>query len=144
MRKLAVFFSKSCMPPRIFLSGTPANSVDFYVGDSVCLPFKTGVADAIFGFGFLHHVPDWRRALWEVARVLKPNGIYYIEELYPALYQNAVTRRILLHPEHDRFTSDDLRTAMDTSGLRLVDAVEMKMMGILGVAVKKNGPIYPK
>ncbi len=120
------------------LSPGSKDAVNMYVGDAVDLPFKTGSLDAVFGFGFLHHVPDWRQGLSEIARVLKPAGVYYIEELYPSLYQNVITKRILLHPEHDRFTSDDFRTALDEAHLRLADAFELKKMGILGVAAKDS------
>jgi ubiquinone/menaquinone biosynthesis C-methylase UbiE len=129
---------KMIQKARTHLSLVSKNSVKMYVGDAVDLPFKTGSLDAVFGFGFLHHVPDWRRGLSEIARVLKPAGIYYIEELYPSLYQNVITKRILLHPEHDRFTSDDFRTALDRAHLRLADAFELRKMGILGVATKDS------
>jgi ubiquinone/menaquinone biosynthesis C-methylase UbiE len=119
-----------------FLAEAPKERLMRYVADSVSLPFKTETMDAVFGFGFLHHVPDWRRALSEISRTLKPGGIYYMEELYPELYQNALTKRILLHPDHDRFTSDDLRNALYESDLRLTGTFELKKMGILGVAVK--------
>ena len=120
------------------LSPASKDAVNMYVGDAVDLPFKTGSLDAVFGFGFLHHVPDWRQGLSEIARVLKLGGVYYIEELYPSLYQNVITKRILLHPEHDRFTSDDLRKALDEAHLRLADAFELRKMGILGVATKDS------
>ena len=84
----------------------------------------------------MHHVPDWRRALSEVARVLKIGGRYYIEELYPALYQNFITKRLLLHPANDRFKSHDLRYALSKMDLDLKDAFELKNLGILGVATK--------
>ena len=35
----------------------------------------------MFDFGIIHHVPQWRRALAEVARVLKPGGRFYAEEV---------------------------------------------------------------
>jgi len=120
------------------LSTGSKDAVNMYVGDAVDLPFKSGSLDAVFGFGFLHHVPDWRQGLSEIARVLKPAGVYYIEELYPSLYQNVITKRILLHPEHDRFTSNDFRMALDQAHLRLADAFELKKMGILGVATKSS------
>jgi len=123
------------MAKRLF-AAMPQNKVEMYVGDSIHLPFKTGTMDAVFGFGFLHHVPDWRQALSEVARVLKSGAGYYIEELYPELYQNFITKRLLLHPEHDRFTSYDLRNALDEADLPLTDYYELKKMGILGVAIK--------
>lgn len=119
-----------------FLAAAPTARLTMHVADSISLPFKSHTADAVFGFGFLHHVPDWRRALSEIGRVLKPGGTYYMEELYPELYQNALTKRILLHPEHDRFKSGDLRNALNAYGLRLTGAFELKKMGILGVAVK--------
>ena len=119
-----------------YLSSTPLSSLNLLVGDSIELPFKAGCLDALFGFGFLHHVPDWRKALLEITRVLKPGGVYYMEELYPSLYQNAITKRILLHPEHDRFTSKDLRDEMNAAGLSLINAFELKKLGILGVATR--------
>ena len=121
-----------------YLGGVELKKISLSVGDAVGLPFQAGSLDAIFGFGFLHHVPDWRQGLSEIARVLKPSGVYYIEELYPSLYQNVITKRILLHPEHDRFTSDDLRKALDEAHLRLADAFELRKMGILGVATKDS------
>lgn len=116
----------------------PNETAKLYVGDSINLPFKAGTMDAVFGFGFLHHVPDWRRALSEIARVLKAGGIYYMEELYPTLYQNVVTKHILFHPEHDRFTSHDLRTMLHEMNLHLTNEVELLQMGILGVAIRSN------
>jgi ubiquinone/menaquinone biosynthesis C-methylase UbiE len=116
----------------------PTEHVKLYVGDSINLPFKSGAVDAVFGFGFLHHVPDWRRALSEIARVLKDGGIYYLEELYPTLYQNVVTKHILFHPEHDRFDGRELRTMLDEMNLHLSNAVELPKMGILGVATRSG------
>jgi ubiquinone/menaquinone biosynthesis C-methylase UbiE len=124
---------------KTYLSGSTTDIMTMYVGDSIDLPFKSDALDALFGFGFLHHVPNWRRALSEVARVLKSGGVYYMEELYPSLYQNVITKRILLHPEHDRFTSKDLRVELDSAGLNLKNSFELKKMGILGVAVKSDG-----
>jgi ubiquinone/menaquinone biosynthesis C-methylase UbiE len=121
-----------------YLSSTSLHTLNLLVGDSVELPFKAGCLDALFGFGFLHHVPNWRQALLEITRVLKPGGMYYMEELYPSLYQNAITKHILLHPEHDRFTSKDLRSEMHAAGLSLINAFELKKMGILGVSKRSD------
>jgi len=108
------------------------------VGDATSLPVRTGAVDAVFGFGVLHHVDDWRSALAEIARVLRPGGIYFFEELYPGLYQNFITRHILLHPTGNRFSRRDLRQALDTAGLPLEQAMELKKLWVLGCAVKKS------
>jgi ubiquinone/menaquinone biosynthesis C-methylase UbiE len=118
------------------LAQRPPETVAVYVADATFLPFREASMDAVFGFGFLHHVPAWRASLREIVRVLKPGGVYYMEEFYPSLYQNLITRRILVHPDQDRFTSLELKEAFADSGLRLQQTFELKRFGILGIGVK--------
>jgi ubiquinone/menaquinone biosynthesis C-methylase UbiE len=131
---------KMIVKAKQYLGGAELKKISLSVGDAVGLPFQADSLDAIFGFGFLHHVPDWRSALAEISRVLKTGGLYYFEELYPGLYQNVITKHILLHPEHDRFSSHDLRKGLDKTSLILKHAFELKKMGILGVAAKEDCP----
>ncbi|PWK85699.1 methyltransferase family protein [Lentzea atacamensis] len=42
--------------------------------DATALPFEDGRFDAVLSCGMLHHVGDWRAALAEVVRVLRPGG----------------------------------------------------------------------
>jgi ubiquinone/menaquinone biosynthesis C-methylase UbiE len=112
--------------------------VSLLAGDATFIPIKTGALDAVFGFGVLHHVVAWRSAVLEIARVLKPGGVYFFEELYPALYQNFITRHILLHPTMDRFSGPQLRKALAAGGLRLHQTKELKELGILGAALKQG------
>jgi len=121
---------------RRYLTPEEKSRAFFHVADATGLPFRSSSLDAVFGFGFLHHVPRWRRALEEIARVLVPGGIYYMEELYPSLYQNRITRRFLLHPEDDRFRSEDLKGALKAAGLELKAFKELKPAGILGVGIR--------
>lgn len=110
----------------------------FFVADATHLPYPDGIWDVVFGFGVLHHVPDWRRALKEIARILKAEGVYFLEEIYPSLYQNALTKHILLHPREDRFRSQELREALKDTHLSLTDSLEHRGLGILGVAIKTS------
>ena len=124
---------------KAFLTAGEQDRVCLCVGDSTRLPFESAAYDSIFGFGFLHHVPNWQAAVREAARVLKPGGRYYIEELYPPLYLNEITRRVLVHPTENRFHSDDLKRALADSGFFLEAALESRFLGILGVAFKLKG-----
>lgn len=117
-------------------SYSETQALSMFVADITSIPFKSNTQDAVFGFGVLHHISDWRSAIFEIARVLKKDGVYYLEELYPSLYQNFITKRILLHPEKDRFFSRDLKNALNAAQLPLKRAVECKQLGILGIAVK--------
>jgi ubiquinone/menaquinone biosynthesis C-methylase UbiE len=113
------------------------NRVFSFTGDVLHLPYRDQAFDAVFGFGVLHHVPDWRAGLAEIARVLKPGGCYFYEELYPSLYQNFITKHILLHPTENRFRSEDWKAALRQQNLRVIKTLEQKMLGILGAAVKE-------
>lgn len=121
-----------------YLSSRERERISLCLGDISGLPFASGSLDAVFGFGVLHHAIDWRGALGEIARVLKPGGIYFMEEFYPPLYQNLITRRILAHPQNDRFSSHDLRSALQAIGLPVTDALEIKQAGILALALKEK------
>ncbi len=42
--------------------------------------FADASKDVVVIFGVLHHIPDWRKAIDEIHRVLKPNGSLFLEE----------------------------------------------------------------
>jgi len=108
------------------------------IADIIQIPYKNHLFDAVFIFGVLHHVPHWRGALTEISRVLKPGGVFVFEELYPSLYQNFITKHILLHPKENRFHSDDLKSALCEKGLPLKTAWEIKSLGIVGISEKEG------
>ncbi|HXZ37869.1 MAG TPA: class I SAM-dependent methyltransferase [Thermodesulfobacteriota bacterium] len=124
---------------KTYLPEGERKEISFYVADVRRVPARVESLDAVFGFGVLHHVPDWESALMEIVRVLKPGGVYYLEELYPSLYQNFITKHILLHPADRRFRSEDLKTAIKGAGLRLDHLIEHPKVGILGIASKSSG-----
>jgi len=112
--------------------------ISLYVGDVSRLPYRDGTLDGVFGFGVLHHLPDWRKGLWEIARVLKPGGYYFLEEFYPQFYQNFLAKRLFLHPERDRFYSHDLRQGLRDCGFSLRRCLEQKQLGILAIVTKEG------
>ena len=122
---------------RAYLSADEGKRVSLHVGDVFRLPFKDDVLDAVFGFGVLHHVTDWRGAAAEIARVLKIGGLYFVEEFYPSAYQNFITKHLLAHPDEDRFFSHDLRNALEAIKLPIKEAIDLKKVGIVAVAVKE-------
>jgi ubiquinone/menaquinone biosynthesis C-methylase UbiE len=89
----------------------------FWVGDATSIPVPTATYDAVFDFGIIHHIPHWRRVLTEVSRVLKPGGRFYAEEVLARFIRHPIVRRILEHPQADRFDGDTFRTALQEVGL---------------------------
>jgi ubiquinone/menaquinone biosynthesis C-methylase UbiE len=118
---------------RRYVTEVQRQHIHLYVGDTLYLPYRAGAMDAVFGFGVLHHLPDWRAGVREIARVLKPGGIYFLEEFYPPFYLNFLVRRLVTHPEEDRFYSRDLWQALAEAGLPIQDALEIKKLGLLAI-----------
>jgi ubiquinone/menaquinone biosynthesis C-methylase UbiE len=49
--------------------------------DASKLDFPDNHFDAVFDFGIIHHIPNWKDCIQELKRVLKPNGEVILEEL---------------------------------------------------------------
>lgn len=119
-----------------YLSPEELERITLLAADAMFLPYREAAFDAVFGFGVLHHIPDWRSALREITRILKPGGVYFMEELYPSLYQNFLTKHILLHPTEGRFTARELRDALLKEGFSIHGSIEIRLFGILAVLIK--------
>jgi len=42
--------------------------------------FGEGSKDVVIIFGVLHHIPEWRKVIDEIRRVLRPGGSFFVEE----------------------------------------------------------------
>jgi ubiquinone/menaquinone biosynthesis C-methylase UbiE len=113
------------------------NQLRFLVGDAQNLPYVDNSMDAVFNFGIIHHLENWRQSISEVARVLKRGGGFYFEEIYPPLYANLITRILLEHPTENRFHGPEYRGALQSEGFRLLPGYKETRFAILGVAVKE-------
>ena len=111
--------------------------LQFLVGDAQRLPYADGSMEAVFNYGIIHHLEDWEQGIREVVRVLKKGGGFYFEEIYPALYANLITRRLLEHPTENRFHGPEYRAALRNEGLKLLPGYKETRFAILGVAVKE-------
>jgi ubiquinone/menaquinone biosynthesis C-methylase UbiE len=81
--------------------------------------------DAVFDFGIIHHVPDWRAALAEVHRVLVPGGRFFVEEVLAHFIHHPLWSRLLDHPMHDRFDRATFAKGLEGAGFRVVESEEL-------------------
>ncbi len=112
--------------------------VIFRIDDAQDLSFPNHCMDAVFNFGIIHHLEDWERGIREVARVLVRGGIFYFEEIYPALYAGPVFRHILLHPKENRFDGQQYRAALAREGLSIIDGYLESKYTIIGAAIRAD------
>jgi len=107
-----------------------AGQVRLWTGDASNIAAPDGAYDAVFDFGIIHHVPEWRRAVREVARVLKPGGRFYAEEMYRRFVHSTLARTFTQHPDTDLFDGDELALEVERQGLRLLGRRDVA--GLLG------------
>ncbi len=65
---------------RAFIAGKNTTNVDFTAGDAEQLPFVSNTFDLVTSRIAPHHFPNCWQFVQEVARVLKPTGIFVLED----------------------------------------------------------------
>jgi ubiquinone/menaquinone biosynthesis C-methylase UbiE len=95
------------------LGAYSSDRLQLSVGDVTNIEAPDSTFDAVFDFGTVHHVPDWESALDEVARVLKPEGRFFFEEVTKHALDRWSYRTFLDHPAEDRFTSNRFVAALE-------------------------------
>ena len=105
--------------------GQAAERVRLWVGDAAAIAAADVSYDAVFDFGVIHHVPDWRRAVAELYRVLKPGARLYLEEVLSGFIDRRWARRLFDHPPEDRFNDGQLRQALQEAGFEIQAHREM-------------------
>lgn len=113
-----------------------APRVNVAQGDALALPAADGSVDAVAEFAIFHHVPDWRAAVAEVVRVLRPGGLFVYAEVTKHALDRLSYRLLFDHPRRDRFTAAQFTDHLAGSGLTPVSPPAVRFFGdfVFGVA----------
>jgi len=94
----------------------------FVEGDIANLDVADASFDLVVDFGVIHHVPNWRDALAEVARVLKADGEFLFEDLPLETWERGIGvpfRRLSEHPYDDMFRKQEFVDELSSRGFRV-------------------------
>ena len=104
---------------RLSTNGTADAAV--LIADASRLPFTNGRFDAVVEIAVMHHVPDWRGALREVARVLKPGGSFHFVDISKRRY--GIGMKLVGHDMQALFSIGEFQTAIEDAGLTLEQGI---------------------
>jgi len=126
------------MPEQIELAKKRKLPVDFFVGDVTQMELESGAFDAVFIFGILHHVPGWKKGLKEVARVLKPDGVFLVEEVSTGkAFFDIANFFGFKHPEEARFSWPEFEDGIKSAGLNILEKKQIILKGTKSYLCKK-------
>ena len=97
-------------------------SISYMIMDASQLDFPDEYFDAVFDFGIIHHIPNWKDALREIERVLKPNGELILEDLSIDSFTKGIGKlwRILSdHPYPSMYTPEQFTDFLNKLGFTI-------------------------
>lgn len=118
------------------------------LGSLTDLPLADGSVDLLVCYHVLEHVPDDRRAMAEIARVLAPDGLAIVEVPWrpgtptdedPSAPEEERVRRFG-QADHVRFYGDDLETRLTEAGLAHDRVTPTMLLGAAMVTTCRLAP----
>jgi ubiquinone/menaquinone biosynthesis C-methylase UbiE len=109
------------------------DAVSVMTGDAAAIEAADDSFDAVVDFGILHHVPQWRDAVGEISRVLRPGGQLLFEEVPRHMLDSWAFRTFTDHPRTDRFEAEDFAAELSHHGLRGHGQIRSRIGGMVFV-----------
>lgn len=107
-----------------------------FVGDAEAIDAPDAGFDVVVEYGILHHIPNWHQAQREIARVVKPGGVFYFEDLLKGLISAWPMRALFDHPQTTQFRGREFFAGLESAGLRVRAWRQWGELAIMGNAVR--------
>ena len=111
--------------------------IEFKLEDAMALDEPDEKFDAVFSFGVLHHMEDWRKAVKEIARVLKHGGELFFEEPFRPFLRNFLVRSLTTHPEGGEFDYEEFKTTLLENDIEILNMRRIRDIAIFCVGRKR-------
>ena len=109
------------------------------MADATRLPFPDGEFDLVASFNMLHHIAEWRAALSEIHRVLRPGGHYILVDMAFARWLAGLLGSLLKN--HGFYTPDELSARLQDLSFDFVRIEPPQGLGVMvrKIVLKKRG-----
>ena len=111
------------------LEGYAPERLQLRVGDAAAIEAADSSFDAVVDFGILHHVPDWRQAVAEIRRVLRPGGRFFFMEVTSQALNRRSYRHFFVHPAEDCFGRAEFVAELERQGVAVGSRVVERFFG---------------
>jgi len=111
--------------------------IEFKVEDAMALDEPDETFDAVFSFGVLHHMENWRKAVREISRVLKRGGEFFFEEPFRPFLRNVLVRTLTDHPRGGEFDFEEFKDELNQNNIDIINMKRIKDIAIFCVGKKR-------
>lgn len=99
--------------------------VQLHLGDAKKLVFHKEYFDAVLSNSLVHHLPDCKDFFAEALRVLRPNGLLFVRDLFRPENETEVERLLELHAANENERSKQLFRQSLQAGYRVHEIAEI-------------------
>ena len=93
-------------------------SISYRVMDASKLDFPDEYFDAVFDFGIIHHIPNWRNAVIEIKRVLRSEGfLIWFDLVIPSLLKKIFKP---ITKNYGLYTISDISSEFERTGFNII------------------------
>lgn len=105
--------------------------------------FPPSMFDAVFEFTVLHHIPQWRQAMKEIYRILRPRGVFLGSDLDRETTDFFEKTTGVKHPKDAQFEWPEFIHELHNAGFEVLE--KKLILGRLGLFLcrKKSKPDSP-
>ncbi len=103
-------------------------NLNFAEADATRLPFVDTEFDMVVSLKVIHHVGDWRGALGEVCRVLRPNGFFIFNDIAGSKLMARILRGIV--ENYGVYTANEITSFLERNNLGIVHKGRLKGIGL--------------